>query len=284
MRSEVMAGSTILEDPAIAARFRLPVSGIQVALRHPTGIDDVMIAEADIEDPALVLAIAQRLGRAESEIDWAVLTPSDFDALILRLRQALYGNRIVAEATCRAPACRSPIDISFAIEAYLLHHRPRVAPLRRRGWTVESCAEELGWFHLSLRGQPPPACFRLPTAADQASVFGRADAEEALVRLCIRPPELPVRLRGRIETAMVALAPQLDSDLQGVCPDCGTTITVRFEARRYCLQEMRDRARSVYDDIDALAQRYHWSEHAILSMPNVRRASYAELARQAHWV
>jgi hypothetical protein len=33
-----------------------------------------------------------------------------------------------------------------------------------------------------------------------------------------------------------------------------------------------------------LAQRYHWSERAILRMPNARRVSYAELARQAHRV
>jgi hypothetical protein len=271
-------------DAAIAARFLLPVSGLQIALRQPTGMDDLLIAEANIEDPTLALAIARRLGQAEPDVDWSRLTVSDLDVLILRLRQALYGNRIVAETTCRAPQCGSRIDISFTIDAYLAHHRPRGVPLRGRGWTVELCAEEPGWFRLDPSGRPPSACFRLPTAADQASVFGLADAEQALVRLCIRPPELPVRLRGRIETALAALAPRLDSDLQGVCPDCSTMITVRFEARRYCLQEMRDRARFVYDDIDALAQRYHWSERAILGMPNARRASYAELARQARWV
>jgi hypothetical protein len=272
-----------VDDTTIAARFRLPVSGIQIALRHPTGTDDVLIAEADIEDPALVLAIARRLGRAEPDIDWAALTPSDLDALILRLRQSLYGNRIVAETTCRAPACGSPIDMSFAIEAYLMHHRPRGAPLPGRGWAVEACSDEPGWFRLSAAGQSPAVRFRLPSAADQLSVWGRADAEQALVRLCIRPPKLRTRPRARVETAMAAMAPRLDSELQGTCPDCGTTVTARFAARRYCLQEMRDRARFVYDDIDALAQRYHWSERAILRIPNARRVGYAELARQARW-
>jgi hypothetical protein len=271
-------------EAAVAARFLLPVSGIQVMMRRPTGIDDLLLAEANIDDPALVVTLAQRLGQAEPDVDWARLTVSDLDALVLRLRQALYGNRIVSDIICRAPQCGSRIDISFAIEAYLTHHRPHKAPLRRRGWMVEPHPEELGWFCLDRGDQSPSVHFRLPTAADQISVFGRADAKRALARLCIRPAELPVQLRRRIETAMAAMAPKLDSDLQGICPDCGAMVTARFESRRYCLQEMRDRARFVYDDIDALAQRYHWSERAILSLPNARRTSYAERARQSRWI
>jgi hypothetical protein len=58
-------------------------------------------------------------------------------------------------------------------------------------------------------------------------------------------------------------------------------VTVHFDPRRFCLRELRDRARFVYDDVDVLARRYHWSERAILTLPAARRASYAELARQA---
>jgi hypothetical protein len=267
-------------DAAIAARLRLPVSGVAAILRQPTGRDDVLVAEADIEDPALVLAIARRLARAEPGIDWAELTPADLDVLIVRLRQALFGNRIVAETRCRAAGCGSAIDISFALDAYLAHHRPRPTPLRGRGWTVAASREEPGWFCLGS-GEPAAAVqFRLPTAADQLAVWGQAEAEQALAALCIRPPDLTARQRARIEAAMAMLAPRLDGDLQGSCPDCGAMVSARFAARRWCLQEMRDRARFVYEDIDALAQRYHWSERAILAMPNARRASYAELARQ----
>jgi hypothetical protein len=278
MRARAAASSST--DVAVAARFLLPVSGIRVVLREPKGADDLLLAEAKIEDPALALAIAQRLGRAEPAIDWAELTVSDLDVLILRLRQALLGNRIVADITCGAPECGSRIDLSFEIESFLMHHRPRSAPFPQRGWTVEPCSEEPGWFRLVSGGEMPSARFRLPTAADQVAVFGHPDAELALARCCIRPPELPARLRARVEAAMAVMAPRLVSDLQGTCPDCGATVAARFEARYYSLQEMRDRARFVYDDIDVLAQRYHWSERAILRMPNARRTSYAELARQ----
>ena len=67
----------------------------------------------------------------------------------------------------------------------------------------------------------------------------------------------------------------------GACPQCGAPITALFQARHYCLRELRDRARFVFDDIDVLAERYHWSERAILTLPLARRTQYAERARQA---
>ena len=80
---------------------------------------------------------------------------------------------------------------------------------------------------------------------------------------------------------MTALAPPLAGPLRGQCPHCGRFIEAWFEARLYCLQELRDRARFVHDDVDALAERYHWSERDILKLPQMRRAQYAERARQA---
>jgi len=80
---------------------------------------------------------------------------------------------------------------------------------------------------------------------------------------------------------MALLAPPLAGPIEGRCPDCGAAIAARFEARGYCLRELRDRARFVYDDIDTLAERYHWSEEAILMLPYARRVLYAERARQA---
>ena len=107
------------------------------------------------------------------------------------------------------------------------------------------------------------------------------DSEHELARRCIRPGDLPLRMRRIVEAAMEAMAPPLCGDLAGTCPECGAGVTVFFDPRQFCLQELRNRAAFVYEDIDILAQRYCWSEHAILAMPNTRRASYAELARQS---
>jgi hypothetical protein len=288
---------------ATVACFRLPVSGLAVELRHPTGVEDLLLIEAAGGDTGLALALAQRLVRATdgTVVEWGGLSVSDLDVLILRLRQALVGDRVRAEVMCRAAGCGRRIDVSFSIGEYLAHHVPTGTAVR--GWSVSS-SDEPGWFCLASTARtspafdPPPArlsagvvatgkrlkltrvLFRLPTVLDQLSVAGHPDAEGELVRRCIRPAELPSHLRRLVEATMEAMAPSLSRDLQGVCPECGASVTVYFDARKFCLQELRRRAVFVYEDIDILAQRYHWSEHEILAMPHTRRANYAELARQ----
>jgi hypothetical protein len=122
--------------------------------------------------------------------------------------------------------------------------------------------------------------FRLPTLNDQIAVAGAADAPRALARRCIEPYPLPAKLAVRVEIALAAYAPPLAGPLHGKCPDCDVTIEARFEARRYCVQELGYRAQFVYEDVDTLAKHYHWSERAILAMPHARRTEYAERARR----
>jgi hypothetical protein len=259
------------------ARFALPVSGIAVTLLAPTGREDLLLSEYG-DDDRLALTLARRVTRGEdgSAIAWADLTPTDLDAFLLRLRQALIGDRIVSDLYCAGPACRARVDISFSIEAFLAHHHPRPALPRRVGYAEDAP----GWFDLDrpARADGEPALrFRLPTVADQIAARWQPDPAGALARACIRP-DGRAALRRRAEAAIAAMAPLLSSELQGQCPDCGGGVTARFEPRHYCLQELRERAAFIYADIDALARRYHWVEERILAMPSARRAVYAEFA------
>ena len=269
---------------APVARFVLPVSNVAVALRQPTGAEDILLAEHRIEDPALALALAERLGHADPAVDWAELPVTDIDTLIARLRQAVIGNRVIAEINCNTASCGQRVDLSFGIDAWLAHHRPRSGRSRRRDWWTERADDDApGWYilHNNAGGDADAVRFRLPTLADQIAIDGLPDAVAALAVRCIRPANSPGQTRLRVEAAMAMLSPPLAGPLQGRCPHCAAPIAARFEARLYCLQEMRDRARFVYDDIDALAERYHWSERAILTLPYARRITYVERARQA---
>ena len=121
--------------------------------------------------------------------------------------------------------------------------------------------------------------FRLPTIADLMAVAGLADAAEELARKCIRGV-VSVRQHRLVETAMEAIAPSLTDELQGVCPGCGAEVRVLFDPRRYCLDELRGRAAFIYQDIDVLAYRYHWTESDIIALPHIRRMNYAKAAQQ----
>jgi len=289
----------------------LPVSGRSVVLQAPTGAEDLLLLEAADDDLALALALMNRLARpvgVESgydagDADWSYLTPTDLDVCILRLRQSTLGDRVVSDVCCQAPECGERTDISFGIDRFIDHHFPVRAAFRGRGWAAEP-AEESGWLRVisakATRKGPLPlvdvqsssdanegpsedkvsVLFRLPTIADVMTVRGLADAADELARRCIRPAGVFAPPRRLIEMAMEAIAPNLSHDLQGVCPECGAAMTVFFDPRRYCLRELRDRAAFVYQDIDVIARRYHWTEKDILALPRVRRMNYAEAARQ----
>jgi hypothetical protein len=270
------------EASAPVARFALPVCGIGVTLHEPTGLEDLLLAEHRVNDPALVLALIERIAFFDVAIDAATLAVADVDALIARLRQALLGDRISADMRCPGATCAMRVDLSFSLDAYLHHHTPKLDDARRkgRGWSVAEAADAPGWYLLAQSGAADVR-FRLPTLGDQIAIYGHADSATLLAERCIEGHPLAARAARRVDAAMEALAPALAGPLEGRCPECGTALSARFEARLYCLEELRHRALFIYDDVDALAQRYHWSERTILELPNERRAIYVERARPA---
>jgi hypothetical protein len=252
----------------------LPVSRRAVSLRQPTGRDEMLLIEARGSEPARAIAFADRL--AGDGLDAAALPAPDLDALLLRLRQALIGDRVLAETHCLAPSCRARAHIAFGIETYLAHHAPRLPRLRH--CRVAPAPGAPGWF--ALDGVQKHARFRLPTAGDERDVAGRPDAIATLAQRCLAPMPFPASLRRAADAAMAALAPPLAGPLAGSCPECGKEVAVQFDPRRYVLAELRVRAGFVAAEVDALAARYHWAERAILNLPSARRAAYADMARR----
>jgi hypothetical protein len=266
----------------------LPVSGRQVLIRALTGVEELLLLEAPDDDLALALTLMAHVARALGEQSaggdpdaWLDLTPTDLDFFILRLRQLMLGDRILSDVRCNAPGCKARIDVSFGIDEYLDHHLS-ARRLRGQGWSAES-ADEPGWFRIKDSRRPASpsgaaAVFRLPTAADLRDVANRRDAAAELTRRCIRSELKSARERRLAEAAMEVIAPNLSQDLQGQCPDCAAKIDIHFGPRNYCLRELRDRAKFVYQDVDAIARRYHWSESDILALPLMRRMRYADAA------
>lgn len=261
-------------------RVRLPVSGREVQIHAPSGVEDLLLVEETGSALEVSLSLLRRLvhSRDDAAGDIAHLPLHDLDVLLLRLRRALLGDRIATDSACQGPACGARMDISFGIEDYLNHHRPLPKPYAGRPWLV-TVAEE-SWFHLKRRRDGREvALFRLPTAQDLLET--QENGAEGLIERCIRPSSLPAGEMRLVDAAMEAISPSLASDLNGTCPDCATAMRVAFEPRSYCIAEFRQRARFVIEEIGLLAERYHWSEREILALPNRRRVAYAEQARQS---
>lgn len=269
----------------------LPVSGRQVLIRALTGMEELLLLEAPDDDLALALALMARVACPVGDENsgggpdaWLQLTPTDVDFFVLRLRQLILGDRIVSDVHCHAPGCKARIDVSFGIDQYLDHQLDSRTQLRGRRWIAEA-TDERGWFRIK-ESRPPAsqncadAVFRLPTAADLQDVATRSDATAELTRRCIRIAQGSPRQRRLAEAAMESIAPNLSQNLHGQCPECAATVDIHFNPRNYCLRELRDRARFLFQDVDAIARRYHWSESDILALPLMRRTRYADAARQ----
>ncbi len=274
-----MAGASprICRSSETPVRMTLAVSGRQVALRTLIGWDDVLLAEGRPDDPALTLQLLRAVAQVDDDVDASTLPVPDADALILALRQLTLGDRIVAHVLCANRPCAQRVDVAFQLSDYLRHHRPKSAAAAR----VRPVADrpDPSWFAL-FDGALTQSAFRIPALGDLVTAHSQTDRAGALAAICLGElKEAGERRRAR--RALEALAPPLSGPIQGQCPDCGAPIDAHFEARVYCMQELCDRARVVYDDVGALAAAYHWSEAEILDLPSERRALYADRARQA---
>jgi hypothetical protein len=252
--------------------FHLPVSRLNVLLRQPAGEEDLLLAEASACDTALALTLVNRLARsAHGEVvDFGALSITDLDASLLGIRRMMLGDLIRTDVVCGADGCGARVDVGFRITDYLAHHRPR----RARGVAP---AGEAGWFVL----EEAEVSFRLPSGADQAAILHAEDAMSELTARCLKPHDVPARVRRRIESAMEALAPSLRNDLEGLCPECHSTVSAPFDPQHYVLRELRDHGMFLYEEVHLLASHYHWSEPEILALPGPRRARYAEMVHTA---
>jgi hypothetical protein len=251
----------------------LPVSGIAMAVREPTGEDEVYLVETALSPLPALLGLARRVtsGAAGEPLDWSGLPVTDLAAAALLIRHRWLGDGIRTEVTCPHPDCRELIDVGFSTADYLRHHRPRLS----RGVLQ---ATEPGWF--TLAGET--VRFRVPTVADLLEVgAGTLAGDDAvanlLTRRCVAAAEISRALARRLDRAFSGVAPSLDDLVGGSCPECGHAVTLRFEPLAYTLAELRDAFSGIYLQTHALASAYGWPEEAILALPRSRRIRYASI-------
>jgi hypothetical protein len=252
--------------------FRMPISGIEVEFRRTTGHEDLLLLESHGDPLSTSIRLVERLAqRRDGEtLNAAELPLADLEAMLLELRRSLIGDTVASRGKCPRPECATPIDVSFSIADYLRSHDTRrpadVTPLESRP----------EWFE--MRGRKVQ--FRLVTAADLAAAAMSSAPELELVRRTIRVASAAELKRNqrRVQKAMEQLAPPFSGEIEGQCPECGERVNFWFDVPAYVLRELRFDAELLYEDINQLAMRYHWSEREILDLPRQRRMQYVELA------
>ncbi|MBT8058717.1 MAG: phage baseplate protein [Gammaproteobacteria bacterium] len=224
-----------------------------------------------LERTLMLVAIARPdLESAEA----ARLSIGQRDASLLRLRERLFGTRLVNSAVC--PACAERIEWENSTRELRVESDSTGAP-----------DEEFEVSEDAFRVR-----FHLPNSLDLADVTVEDTPEEAVRKMlesCISSasregspcdvqalPETVIEALGkRIE----ALDPQAEIEIRLTCPNCEHGWAVLFDIASFLWTELSDWAERLLLAVHDLASTFHWTEQDILRLSPVRRQLYLGMVR-----
>jgi predicted RNA-binding Zn-ribbon protein involved in translation (DUF1610 family) len=199
------------------------------------------------------------------------LLVGDRDFLILQLRRLTLGDEFHVVFPCTA--CGNKMDVIFGADRMPVTVRPQT----RAEYSIQ----------LGLPGNSGTTVrFRLPCGADQEAVVHLKPerAADMLLDRCVLETggkSFSIADRETIADAMEELAPQVDLELDLVCPDCGNQFLAPFDTTAFFLNEMRVSSVQLLREIHSLAFYYHWSQAEILGLRRDRRRTYLGLLSEA---
>ena len=251
----------------------------EAELRAVTGADEAFLLERQAERSSAELAsdllercVARLAGEPPTPAAVRALTIGDREALLLHLRSAAFGDRLLCVVDC--PCCEARMDLTLSVRELLC--APYEAVQASHEITLE--ATEQRWL----------VRFRLPTGADQEAA-GRERSVDAGVRVlaerCVEgltprgpsPAELPDAALNELSDAMAALDPQAEVRLRLSCPECEHSFSSVLDVGATVVSELSSSAEQLLREVNAIALRYHWSERDILALDVKRRRRYLEL-------
>ena len=116
--------------------------------------------------------------------------------------------------------------------------------------------------------------------ADEVDIASlpRSRAIEALRERSVRGKGVDDAVLDRV---LAWLDPVIDTELDAVCPECGTAHEVRFSIEHFLISALQGERQSVLRDVDVLARNYGWGLAEILGLSRSERrvlVAYAEAA------
>ncbi len=224
-----------------------------------------------------------------SQEQLAQLSLGQRNALLLRLREGLFGPHLVSLVEC--PACGEGLE--FTLDSRQLAPAAALPPLPEpepRPVTLEA----------RLDDRPLRLTLRPPTSQDLALVLQAVDpetepaaAQDALLRRCLLavqtldetdasaelPQPLPESLVAALTQALEAADPLADLRLDLTCPACEHAWQAPLDILGFLWQEIDDWAWRMLREVHLLARSYGWSQEAILAMSAWRRRIYLEMVQ-----
>jgi hypothetical protein len=185
------------------------------------------------------------------------LALADRHALVRTLLLAQGGCDLAVTATCPGG---HRLDLMLDLAAIAVPELSEPITLRRRVGGVEV-------------SQP----MRCPRPEDVAAARDSLD----VVARCTNLSRQDARAwRRAAERAMAKADPLAEIEVVGACAECGARAAAECDLVGVWLHRLRRQAGELLEQIHALAVHYHWSERAILALPDARRNLYLDLCWQ----
>lgn len=204
------------------------------------------------------------------QVSLAELGIGERDALLLRLRQELFGSHICALAVCAG--CEERVELSFDLSEVCIS-APREVKDR-----------------LTVSLEQYQVEFRLPTSRDLLVLSEPEDMERKRKRLLerivlraecsgrsIAAQDLPKELVAVMESEMQAADPRAEVTLKLCCQACGHEWSELFDVGSFLWKEVDAWALRLLREVHLLARAYGWREADILAMTPWRRHAYLEM-------
>lgn len=245
----------------------------QVKFRSLTGrVEQALMELSMIQDrpgyvTAVLTATLDTIGNTPADSQVVKdLCVADRQFLLLRLAELLHGNQLWLEVHCRS--CGDLFDVE----------------VKRGDLPIQEAGADFPHVVLQLHGRLLE--MRIPTGRDQEQIaeYRGKDPLRLLLGQCIRtvdgvPPDqdyihtLSADDIEVIDNALNEVSPSVCNQLLVNCPECEQE--QRAELDHSSLGNLNNHL--FYGEVHTLASNYHWSEKAILELPQERRRLYISM-------
>lgn len=199
------------------------------------------------------------------------------DALLLRMRSALFGADLDVRGAC--PGCREALEL-------ILHADELIAAAGR-----DDADSPVGPQTLEVDGRL--IRFRLPDSLDLLDALGSAEPRRTLLGRCIvsdapdhlsaddGPSDVSAAIEASLVTRMESLDPLASASFTLTCPACAHVWDAPLDVPSFLWNEIDAWAYRTIREVHWLAISYGWRETDVLALGAWRRQAYLQVSGYA---
>lgn len=247
-------------------RFSVDLGSRTVVLREPTGREEWAVGGPDT-GVALLDALVVDGDGASGVAAW---TLAERDRALASLHRRVFGDRIAAARRCGV--CGEMFEVAFSL-AELAESVGRGDPPAEIEALLDQGRVRLTSGHT----------VRAVTGRDEAAVASIAlrdpeAAADSLAARCVEsgPEGVPVPA-DVLDRVLEWLAPVLDVDLVGSCPECGAQQETAFSVEHWLVAALAQGRRQLLREVHLLARAYGWSLAGVLELGRGERQALAAM-------